>query len=289
MITISKCPLCNSNNLLYYLTCKDYLVSKKEFTLDTCSSCGFIFTNPIPDITMLGEYYKSDQYISHSDTKKGLISRLYHWARKISVKKKWSLIEDYVARGTILDFGCGTGYFLSHANTKKWLCVGVEPDAGARAIAMDKVKQVYNSLPNECPVFNVITLWHVLEHIPNLKEQLSHLIQNLESNGIIIIAVPNPKSFDAGFYGKDWAAYDVPRHLYHFKQTQMLDLLQSFGLKHLKTIGMPADSFYVSLLTEQRRNTIWALPKAFCIGLFSNLRARFTSEYSSLIYIFKKP
>lgn len=265
------------------------MVSKKDFILNTCNFCGFIFTNPIPDITTLGEYYRSDQYISHSDKKRGFISSLYYLARKISVKKKWSLIEEYVARGTILDFGCGTGYFLSHANKKKWHCVGVEPDAGARALAMDKIKQVYDALPNESPAFNVISLWHVLEHLPNLKAQLSLLTQKLRSEGIILIAVPNPKSYDAEYYGKDWAAYDVPRHLYHFNQTQMLDLIQSYGLKHLKTIGMPADAFYVSLLTEQRRNTILALPKAVYIGIFSNLKARFTTEYSSLIYIFKKP
>jgi 2-polyprenyl-3-methyl-5-hydroxy-6-metoxy-1,4-benzoquinol methylase len=289
MLSISECPLCSSNDLAYYLTCKDHLVSKKDFILNTCNSCGFIFTNPVPDANVIGEYYKSDQYISHSDTRKGIISRLYHSVRNISVKKKWKLIEEYVSRGTILDFGCGTGYFLSHANTKKWNCIGVEPDAGARALAMDKIKQVYETLPIESPAFNVISLWHVLEHLPNLKVQLSLLIQKLSSEGIIIIAVPNPKSYDAEFYGKDWAAYDVPRHLYHFNQTQMLDLIQSYGLKHLKTIGMPADAFYVSLLTEQRRNTILALSKAFCIGLFSNLKAQFTTEYSSLIYIFKKP
>lgn len=289
MLNITNCPICEAIDLRDYLICKDQLVSHKEFKLSKCNACNLIFTNPIPPIDKLGEYYKSEEYISHSDTKKGIINRLYHAVRSVSVQKKWKLIESYVSRGTILDYGCGTGHFLMQANSKNWNCFGLEPDAGARAIASSKINEVFETLTACKQTFDVITLWHVLEHIPQLKQQVRNIIQQLNSKGIIVIAVPNPKSYDAIYYGSDWAAYDVPRHLYHFNQSNIIYLFQSFGLSHLKTIGMPADSFYVSLLTEQRRKNIWALPKAFCLGLISNIKAQFTSEYSSLIYIFKKP
>ncbi len=268
---------------------KDYLVTGESFELTYDSEREMLLTKPQPDIANLSKYYESEEYISHTDNKKGVVSFLYQTIKKRALLKKVNLIGSLnKGVGNLLDIGAGTGDFLKQAKDKNWKISGVEPNEGARSLAKEKgivLKENITDFKGE--KFNVITLWHVLEHLPDLEETILKIEDLLTPNGILIIAVPNYKSFDANYYKEHWAAYDVPRHLWHFSQGSM-KVLFSKKLKLIKTVPMIFDSFYVSLLSEKNKTGTQNLIKAFFIGLRSNLSAWKTKEYSSLIYCFKK-
>jgi 2-polyprenyl-3-methyl-5-hydroxy-6-metoxy-1,4-benzoquinol methylase len=293
MKQIDNCPVCNSKSYKESLICKDYTVSHENFTIVCCDACGFKFTNPRPDDSVLGNYYKSEDYISHSDTKKGLISQLYHFVRNYTLTKKVSLLDKYVSRGTILDYGCGTGMFLKACSNVGWRCFGVEPDSDAIQLATQKGLSVVQNknLLNEFDSnlrFDAISLWHVLEHVTDIDDTLNFFKSKLNTNGVLFIAVPNHKSFDAQFYKEFWAAYDVPRHLYHFHKDTIEQLLARFDFKLLKAEPMKFDSFYVSMLSEKYKTGSIKYLNAFISGLRSNLSAKAASDYSSVIYIFRR-
>ena len=290
MITITHCPVCNSNKLQTEMSCRDFFESQENFSLSLCLTCRFMFTNPRPDDSQLGKYYKSENYISHTNTRKGLISKLYHLVRAYTLSRKIKLVSKYVSRGTILDYGCGTGMFLDACNKAGFDPIGVEPDSGARSLALNlglKVFDAKESLPRDAR-FDVVTLWHVLEHVSDLNDTIAVLGSQLRDKGTVIIAVPNHKSWDASYYGSFWAAYDVPRHLYHFDQSSLESLMGKHSFELLKCLPMKFDSFYVSMLSEKYRSGKINYLNAFWIGLKSNISAVRTSEYSSLIYVFKK-
>lgn len=216
MNKLTECPICSATNLEVFLQTKDYFLSQEVFRIDRCLTCGFKFTNPRPEKEDLSNYYKSEEYISHSNTNKGLSSRLYKLVRAFTLGQKERLISRHVSRGTILDYGCGTGHFLSYCKSKGWQTIGFEPDPGASGIAMAQGIKVYSKesdLIKPSSGYNAISLWHVLEHLPELKDTLSFLKEKLNQNGIFVVAVPNPESYDARYYGPYWAAYDLPRHL----------------------------------------------------------------------------
>jgi 2-polyprenyl-3-methyl-5-hydroxy-6-metoxy-1,4-benzoquinol methylase len=293
MKTIESCPVCKATTFTHSLNCKDYTVSQETFSVVVCDSCGFKFTNPRPDDSVLGSYYKSEDYISHSDTKKGLVSRLYHLVRNYTLNKKMGLINKYVSRGTILDYGCGTGMFLKTCVNNGWKCYGIEPDADALKLATHNGASVFanktglNTFDANF-LFDAITLWHVLEHLTDLEETLNFFKAKLNSNGILVIAVPNHNSFDAKFYNEFWAAYDVPRHLYHFDKDTVEMLLSNYGFKLVETKPMNFDSFYVSMLSEKYKTGSINYFTAFMNGLKSNIKAKSAVDYSSVIYVFKK-
>ncbi len=292
-MNINNCPVCNATNFKTSLTCKDYTVSREDFTIVICENCGFRFTNPRPDNEVLGNYYKSEDYISHSDTKKGIISQLYHAVRNYTLKKKIQLVARHVSRGTILDYGCGTGMFLKVCQDNGWRSFGMEPDEGARkigtdmglAVFSDKIKLSENINSQK---FDAITLWHVLEHVTDLDATLDFFNAKLNDKGVLIIAVPNHTSFDAKYYKEFWAAYDVPRHLYHFHPQTIEMLLGRFDFKLTEMHPMKFDSFYVSMLSEKYKTGSIKYLNAFICGLRSNLKAKNAGGYSSVIYVFKK-
>jgi 2-polyprenyl-3-methyl-5-hydroxy-6-metoxy-1,4-benzoquinol methylase len=292
MFNHTQCPVCKGINFKEHLKCKDYTVSQETFTIVECQTCSFKFTNPIPDLSHLGDYYKSEDYISHSDTKKGLISKIYHLVRSRTLKTKLSLVEKHVSRGTILDYGCGTGAFIKTCKDSGWGVYGMEPDSGARATASEQNLNVaenksgLNGIKDQS--LNAITLWHVLEHVTDLKDTLDFFWNKLNKQGVLIIAVPNHKGHDARYYKEYWAAYDVPRHLYHFERATMIRLLEISGFVLKETKPMKFDSFYVSMLSEKYKTGSINYLKAFLTGLKSNLSANISGEYSSLIYVFKK-
>jgi SAM-dependent methyltransferase len=289
---VFNCPVCNATNFNKFITCKDFTVSQEVFTIVECKDCRYKFTNPRPEPKNIGNYYKSTDYISHSDTKKGIVSKLYHIVRNYTLKNKLKLINKHVSRGTILDYGCGTGSFLSVCKNNGWNAFGFEPDNDAVKIANQKGVIVFNKLnelknQNLTTGYDVITLWHVLEHVTELNETVSFLKENLKKDGALIIALPNYKSYDAEIYKEFWAAYDVPRHLYHFDQLSINDLMSKRGFFLEEIKPMPFDSFYVSLLSEKYRNNKNNYFRAFFNGFLSNIKAKKTNNYSSLIYIFK--
>jgi 2-polyprenyl-3-methyl-5-hydroxy-6-metoxy-1,4-benzoquinol methylase len=291
MKNIDNCPVCNSIKSTNSLVCKDYTVSQENFSIVVCESCGFKFTNPRPDDSVLGNYYKSEDYISHSDTKKGLISQLYHIVRNYTLNKKVALLNKHVSRGTILDYGCGTGMFLKACSVDGWKCFGMEPDSDAIKVAKEKGLTVFQNKSSFNTIgtkFDAITLWHVLEHVTDLDETLTFFNENLNSSGVLVIAVPNNKSYDAQYYKEFWAAYDVPRHLYHFHKDTLEKLLSNYGFKLVEIKPMKFDSFYVSMLSEKYKTGTINYFTAFKNGLTSNLKARSAADYSSVIYVFKK-
>lgn len=294
MHILLNCPVCKTNQFKHFINAVDYTVSKETFSIVQCQSCGFKFTNPRPENERLGLYYKSEDYISHSNTSKGIISKLYKLVRNYTLKSKLKLVSDTSEKGNLLDYGCGTGMFLSVAKSSTWNCFGIEPDNGARDFAIkENGISVYEDIRSaedhlKGVSFNCITLWHVLEHVTDLDNTLSWFYHKLNKNGTLIIAVPNDNSYDAKHYKEYWAAYDVPRHLYHFNEKQMVQILNSHGFKHIKSLPMKFDSFYVSMLSEKYKTGSIKYLNAFINGLKSNLKADKASEYSSVIYVFKK-
>ena len=275
-----------------YLKVKDYSVSSEEFQLLVNNEFGYLETSPQPSSEKLPKYYKSEDYISHTDTKRNLFEKLYHFIRGISLKRKLKLINSFSSEDKkLLDVGCGTGDFLQIAQQNNWTVSGIEPNDDARQIANSKTnKSVYNiekllEFPKQG--FDVITLWHVLEHLPNLDEQVSILKSLLKENGRLIIAVPNYKSYDAKYYKNFWAAFDVPRHLWHFSQESISTLFSKENMKVVKTHPMKFDSYYVSLLSEKYKSGWMNIFNAFRIGFTSNMKAKRSGEYSSLIYVVK--
>lgn len=272
-----------------YIKVKDFTVSKEEFELIIDEDLQLLKTYPQPSSVNLPKYYESEDYISHTDGKRTLFEKMYQIIKTHSLNKKVSLINSYHSqKGNILDIGSGTGDFLASAKNAGWQTTGIEPNQKAREIAISKgVTFVENLSDIKKATFDVITMWHVLEHVPNVEQQITELKRLLKPNGTIIVAVPNFKSYDAKHYGVFWAAYDVPRHLWHFSKTAIEKLFAKQDLKLIKTLPMVFDSFYVSFLSEKYQTGKMNFFKAFYIGLKSNIKAKRNFEYSSHIYIIK--
>lgn len=274
------------------LSCKDYTVSQKTFDLVINEKYDMLETFPKPNLEELPLYYESSDYISHTDSKESLVDKVYQFVKKYALNQKLKLINSFQTESkNLLDVGCGTGDFLKTCENAGWNVVGVEPSLNAQNIAKSKLKNanvIYGDLFELQNVqFDVITLWHVLEHVPDLEVYIAQLKKLLKPEGVLIIAVPNYKSFDALYYKQYWAAFDVPRHLWHFSKKSISLLFSNHQLKLETILPMKFDSFYVSILSEKYKKGHNSLLCAFWIGLRSNLKAMRTKEYSSLIYVLK--
>jgi 2-polyprenyl-3-methyl-5-hydroxy-6-metoxy-1,4-benzoquinol methylase len=291
-----NCPVCNHSNVQIVIQSQDFSLTQASFSVLHCNNCSFRFTSPVPNQEEIGQYYKFNDYISHTDTKEGWMNQLYHFVRTktLADKTKWvqSLFTGH--KGHILDIGAGTGAFAHAMQQKAWKVTGLEPDAVTREKAFEihqlhlqSTDAIFDLPENE---FEVITMWHVLEHVHELKPYLIQCFKSLKYNGRLIIAVPNYTSFDARYYQKYWAAYDLPRHLYHFSPKSMSILLNEIGFEIVTIKPMWYDSFYVSLLSEKYKHSgKLGMLIAGLIGMISNLFAlKDPSKASSVIYEFKK-
>jgi 2-polyprenyl-3-methyl-5-hydroxy-6-metoxy-1,4-benzoquinol methylase len=277
------------SNKKLFLSVIDYSVSKETFDLYYDQDLDLLITSPQPSPENLGRYYESNDYISHTDSKRSLFEKAYHFVKGIALKNKLNLINNCSSsKGKLLDIGAGTGDFLFTAKQNGWETIGVEPSEKAKGIAIGKGIKFSDSTQDlESHSFDVITMWHVLEHVPNLEIQIKELKRLVKPNGTIIIAVPNFKSYDANYYGKFWAAFDVPIHFWHFSKTAIQLLFQKENIKLEKVLPMKFDSFYVSLLSEKYKKGKMNFVKAIWIGLVSNWKAKSSLEYSSHIYVLK--
>ena len=295
LVHYSHCPICRSTDIKNVLTVKDHTVSGKTFVVMECGNCTLRFTQDIPNADSIAPYYKAEEYISHTDTSKGFINKIYKFVRKRTLVKKRKLVEKQtgIKQGSFLDVGSGTGSFVSEMKQHGWKVTGLEPDPDARKTAnqlydleLADSNELYRLTTGS---FDAITLWHVLEHVHDLSAYIQQLKKLLNKNGKLFIAVPNYTSLDANTYKEYWAAYDVPRHLYHFSPASMKSLMERNGLSILQYKPMWYDSFYISLLSSKYKNgkTNWL--GAALSGLRSNLVALSDNKKcSSVIYVIGK-
>ena len=289
-----NCPVCNSSSIKPALTVKDHSVSKETFSIWECTNCSLRFTQDVPDETSIGNYYQSEDYISHSNTSKGLINQLYQKVRNHTLSQKADLIISHTTKkGKILDMGAGIGAFLNTMKNKGWEIRGIEPDKGARQQAKELFDLELSSVEMFSQLnpgsFDAITLWHVLEHVHQLHDYIKRLKELLNPGGKIFIAVPNYESTDSSIYNSWWAAYDVPRHLYHFTPKTIQVLVEQHGLKLTGKKPMWFDSFYISLLSSKYKNGKTSWIGAALSGVRSNINAVFNKDRcSSVIYIIEK-
>ena len=286
---LDECPVCKHSQFTNHLICDDNSVSGESFALVKCNKCSLVFTNPRPEGKALSNYYKSDQYISHTDRANSPINFIYKLVRRYTLSQKTKLITKLnKGTGSLLDYGCGTGDFIKTANQNGWHAYGYEPDMNARETAEAKNHgKIFNSIESINEPFDIITAWHVIEHVSDLNSTIKNLKKALKPNGHLVIALPNHHSYDAKHYSAHWAGYDVPRHLYHFDSISIKSFASNFKLKLVKTYPMKFDSYYVSMLSEKYKGKGNIL-NAIRIGFESNQKAKKTNQYSSLIYIFRK-
>ena len=292
---VNVCPVCGGSSFKSFLTCADFFVSGEEYNIKQCSSCGFKITENIEDEINIGRYYQSDEYISHSNTSKGLVNSVYHTVRKTMLGRKRRLVERATSlkTGHLLDVGTGTGFFLNEMKEQGWQVTGTEKSSDARNFAKKEFnlenlpsEELFNMEDNS---FDAITLWHVLEHIHKLNENMEAFYRLLKNNGKLLIAVPNHDSYDAKHYKEFWAAYDVPRHIWHFAPGQMKIFGEKHGFKLLSLHAMPFYSFYVSMLSEKYKKSKMTVLKGIFYGKISWLKSIFNSgKCSSVIYVFGK-
>lgn len=294
-IHYTQCPVCAANDFGNVWKAKDYTVSGELFDIAVCRTCTLAFTQDVPDAGSIGPYYKSENYISHSNTARGLVNSIYHTVRKRTLASKCKLIVSATGmkEGRLLDVGSGTGAFVQEMKAHGWEVTGLEPDEDARKVAMADynvqladINQFYQLTPGS---FDAITLWHVLEHVHELHPYVQQLRNLLTEKGKLFIAVPNYTSNDARAYQQYWAAFDVPRHLYHFSPASMQVLMQRNGMKVLEYKAMWYDSFYISLLSSKYKNgkTNWI--GAGWNGFLSNLKALGNvKKCSSVVYVIGK-
>jgi len=290
MVTSNDCPLCGSNMIIELFEAKDWLVTQQNFTIYGCKSCDFRFTNPRPADNDLSSYYENEDYVSHSEKATNLINRLFLFVRRFNVEKKIKIVKKYSHGKKLLDYGAGNGYFLFHARKNGFDIFGVEPNKMAREIAKKNYQVDLWELSQIDPSqkVDIITLWHVLEHLPDFKTHMRQFQSILNEKGTLILALPNFESHDATYFKEAWAALDVPRHLWHFSPKHIKILAEKFGFYVEKIIPMPFDVYYITMLSFRNKTGKSKLVFSLILGSFWNLKSIFSHRYSSLIYILRK-
>ncbi len=291
---MEKCLVCGKEQFEKIVDSKDYCVSQEDFTVSKCVSCTFGFTKNAPDADHIGRYYEHDDYVSHTDTKEGLFFSIYHSVRNYMLGQKLSYLKNHTTVKKLFDIGSGTGYFVHHSKQNGVEVTGFEPDADARKQALKnfniELESSLETVLSRREKFDAISMWHVLEHVHDLNGYFEHFRTLLQDDGVLAIAVPNYTSYDAGYYKKYWAAYDLPKHLWHFSPESMKVLAKKHNFEHQKSYAMPFDPFYIALLSEgHKKSGFIGKLRAVFIGTISFIKGLFNSEKaSSVVYIFKK-
>ena len=287
---LTKCPVCKSEQFINHLVVKDHAISNESFIICECTNCQLWFTNPRPDEENILKYYDKPNYISHQDKSRNLTDIVYNVIRKYTLEQKLNWLNTRIPKkGRMLDYGCGVGLFPKTCQKNGWEAYGMEPNQKAATIAKVEnnvnMVQDFNDL-QKLKKFDAITLFHVLEHIHKLHETIDVLLGRLKKRGLLFLAVPNR---DSGTFKEDWAALDVPRHLYHFNKQSMNFFVDQHQCRVVDTIPLPFDSYYVSLLSHQAKGHKNKYLKAIKSGYQSNKHAKTNdNNYSSLLFVIKK-
>jgi predicted SAM-dependent methyltransferase len=288
-IVKTECPVCLSKEVSKSFDCPDHMITKEVFTVAKCSSCGFLFTNPVPSESEIGKYYESDVYVSHSNTKSGLKNFVYHLVRNFTLQRKVDLVKRYISKGSLLDIGSGAGYFLNEAVKAGFDGKGLEPSEDVRNTSIENfglnVKDISELHKLEKGSVDSITMWHVLEHVYELNRDVKQMLHVLKDDGVLIVAVPNPGSWDAQYYKEYWGGWDVPRHLYHFTEADIRNLFGRYDCDVVEVKPMQFDPVYVSMLSESYRGG--SVLKAIYYGVISYFNKN-KFGCTSQIYIIKK-
>ena len=295
MVHHDRCPLCSSELITIQFSCRDHFISKETFTIIRCSRCGFLFTQDYPGENEIYKYYESDDYISHSDTAEGIINKIYHLIRQVMLLRKRRIIKKLTGlkNGNLLDVGSGTGHFASVMKKSGWAVTGIEINEKARnfsastfgleIVAPDKISAL------KANSFDCVTMWHVLEHFHDPVKYISDIFTLMKPGGICLVALPNCASYDARYYNEFWAAYDVPRHLWHFDPLSFPHFSEKSGLKIERLMVLPFDVFYISLLSEKYKGSRWPFMTGIGTAICFSLLALFNRKRSSsVIYILSK-
>jgi len=290
-IKFNSCPLCNSNNIVDFLRAEDHLLTSEVFALSKCQACGFVFTQEIPQVDEIGKYYQSQDYVSHSDTQKGMMNKLYHLGRWYMLRKKYGMVKRATNGKKLLDIGSGTGYFPGYMKKKGYKITGVEIDPEAREFARGEfgvnVFSPEDFLNNKIPgIFDVITLWHVLEHLDNFDLYMEKMLDQLEPGGALVIALPNCNAFDARHYKEYWAGYDVPRHLWHFTPSTLQKLSENHGMEIKMMKRLMLDPFYNSMLSEKYKGNRLYIISGMIYGKLAYIESLFNIKKSSSVVYF---
>lgn len=293
---ISTCPVCGSLDIEFshYLTVPDWLVSKENFELQQCAECSFVFTSNAPSQETAGPYYESEEYVEHTDTKKGLIYGVYHQARKLMLKFKLSTIKNFNRGNKILDIGSGSGYFINFMKQNGYDVSGVEISEKAVALCKEKFNINVNSpldfLAKKLPTdFDIISMWHVFEHVYNFEEYFEIIYNSLKADGKVFVALPNPDCFEAKYYKEYWNGFDTPRHLWHFSPRTFRKFAENRGFKLIAMRRLPLDPFFNAMVSNSYQSGFKFLPYTFLIGLISFINGLLNqNKASSLIYVLQK-
>lgn len=262
----------------------DYFLSKEKFFVQKTSTPGVLETSPKPK--SIKKYYASSKYLSHNK-EKTLFAWVYFFFKKISIASKVRTIKSFKKNFiSLLDYGAGDGFFVHSLRQKKIDAVGYDPFFKYNEKGMYNDPNFFKK--NNLNKFDIITMWHSLEHTQSYSQALENAKSMLSDKGVLIVACPNYKSFDSEYYKRYWAGYDVPRHLWHFSPKGMRVVFSSLGFELLKTKGMFWDPFYVSMVSEKYKSSkLWFI-KGFFVGLASCLASIFNKNPSSVVYVAKK-
>ena len=263
----------------------DYFLTKEKFKIQKTSVPGLLKTTPTPTKEDIIKYYKSERYISHNSRKTGLFFFFYRFLRSINFYVKYRFLSSTKNNQNVLDFGSGEGYFLNKLQKKGIKACGV--DSSETPSLTSVYKSIFAEQLNN-QKFSHITAWHSIEHVHDLEKTISRMYDLLDEKGTIIVGVPNYLSFDARYYKRFWAAYDVPRHLWHFDKKSLKEVFENKGFRLVKSSPMILDAYYVSLLSESYKKSTLKILKSIFVGTISNALALFTKEYSSNIFVFTK-
>ena len=289
------CPLCGASEQIPYANCTDFTVSKESFTLMRCQSCGVVYTLDPPSEEQMCRYDKLNLKLKLGDSPTGLTSRLYYHVRSRMLRKKARIVESqaYRTSGSLLNYGAKTGFFSHKMERRGWKVTSVEKYHEERLFSLEMFHHRMIDVPDmallQAGTFDVITMWHVFEHSHHPNELLDRFYELLRPGGILVMACPNIRSTDAMHYGPYWAAYDVPRHLWHFNPNSITGLAYRHGFTLMHHEKMPYDRFYISILSERHLRHRMAFLRGMLQGLRSwRISITKRGRSSSLVYVFRK-